>query len=372
MGGAERVIALWHRLFPNAPIYTTIVDRSKLMDELKDADIRETWMQNIPGILKGFKLFFWLYPLAIRSIKLNGYDLVLSSSSAYAKGVRAPEGAIHVCYCHTPMRFAWDFDVYIQGMRAPHWLKWLAKAAVRPLRWWDTATSSRVHRFIANSSEVRRRIERCYNRQSTVIFPPVDVHRFNPSPLPIGDYFLVVSRLVSYKRIDLAVEACTRLGKRLVVIGGGPDLARLQALAGPTVEFKGRLPDWQVVDYMKRCKAFLFPGLEDFGITPLEANACGRPVIAFRGGGALDTLRPGVSGLYFDSQTVESITDTLVQFEQETWNGEAIRAHAEAFSEERFVRELMGFIESSLPSQAVNLEWREFPYEADSAVGRIG
>jgi glycosyltransferase involved in cell wall biosynthesis len=351
MGGAERVVAVLHRMFPEAPIHTTIVDRSKLAPELQDADIRTTWMQRIPGILKRFKLFFWLYPFAVQSMKLRDYDLILSSSSAYAKGAKADRGALHICYCHTPMRFAWDFDTYMEGMRVPGWMKRAARIAVAPLRRWDVASSGGVHHFIANSSIVRERIERHYGRSSAVLFPPVDVSRFSVCGSTIGDYYLIVSRLVSYKKLDLAVEACTRLGKSLIVIGDGPDRARLEAMAGPMVKFKGRLPDWQVVDYMKRCKAFLFPGLEDFGITPLEANACGRPVIAFQGGGALDTVKPGVNGMYFEQQTAESLADALVRFEGMSWEPAAIRAHAESFSEARFVQQLEAFIEGRLPAR---------------------
>jgi glycosyltransferase involved in cell wall biosynthesis len=349
MGGAERVVAVLHRMFPEAPIYTTIVDREKLVPELEQADIRTTWMQRIPGVLKRFKLFFWLYPFAVRSMKLDDYDLILSSSSAYAKGAKAAPGATHICYCHTPMRFAWDFDTYMEGMRVPGLVKRIARLATAPLRSWDVAASSGVHHFIANSTVVRERIERHYSRSSSILYPPVDVRRFSVSRSTIGDYYLIVSRLVSYKKLDLAVEACTRLGKPLVVIGDGPDRARLEAMAGPTVKFKGRLPDWQVVDYMKRCKAFLFPGLEDFGITPLEVNACGRPVIAFRGGGALDTIKPGLNGMYFEQQTADSLADALGRFDGESWDPSAIRAHAESFGEERFVQQLEAFIQSRLP-----------------------
>ena len=236
MGGAERVVAVLHKMFPNAPIYTTIVDRAVLADGLQHADIRTTWMQRIPLIQKTFKWFFLLYPLAIKSIQLQEYDLVISSSSAFAKGVQIPDHTFHVCYCHTPMRFAWSFDQYVEGTKIPQALKWLSKRMMGLLRKWDLQTSEGVDRFIANSSEVQQRIQRIYHRDSEVIFPPVNISRFkeknentekilnrenntNSTALENGSYFLIVSRLVSYKRIELAVEACTKHGIPLVIIG---------------------------------------------------------------------------------------------------------------------------------------------------------
>lgn len=350
-GGAERVVGVLHKMFPAAPIYTTIIDRAKLLPELQDADIRVSWAQRIPGIVKRFKLFFWLYPFAVGSMKLKGYDLILSSSSAYAKGVRKPKGALHICYCHTPMRFAWDFSTYMEGVKVYTPVKWVAQLLQIPLRLWDTATSRRVDYLVANSTVVQGRIKQFYRRTPRIIYPPVNISRFEVNDGEAGDYLLVVSRLVSYKRIDLAVEACTRLGKPLIIIGDGPDRRRLESLAGPSVTFMGRLPDEQVVHYMHRCQAFLFPGLEDFGITPLEANACGRPVIAYQGGGALDTVVPGLNGLFFEEQQSESLSRAIEAFEMHSWNAAAIRRHAESFDEARFRMELSELIAFALRSQ---------------------
>jgi glycosyltransferase involved in cell wall biosynthesis len=353
MGGAERVVAVLHRMYPDAPIFTTIADRDKLVPELRDADVRTTWMQRIPGIFKHFKLYFWLYPLAVRSIRLQGYDIIVSSSSAYAKGINKPAGSVHVCYCHTPMRFAWDFDTYIQGSGTPKLLQWLARPMQHPLRMWDVARSRQVDHFIANSSIVQQRIDRSYGRSSRIIYPPVDISRFGSGDVhggsggTPGDYFLIVSRLVSYKRIDLAIEACNQLSRKLIIIGDGPDRGRLTGLAGPSrtnIQFRGRLADHEVTRIMKDCRALLFPGLEDFGITPLEANACGRPVIAFRGGGALDTISPGVNGMYFDEPCVESLALAMMAFESMDWDGERIRRHAERFEESRFCAELGPYV----------------------------
>lgn len=339
-GGAERVVGVLHRMFPDAPIFTTIVDRGKLLPELRDAVIHTTFMQRIPGILKRFKLFFWLYPLAVRTMDVRGYDLILSSSSAYAKGVRKGRGSAHLCYCHTPMRFAWDFETYMEGVRIPKWAKAGAKLLTYPLRLWDRGNTRGVDILVANSSVVQSRIKKLYGISAPIIFPPVDVGRFEVADAAPDDSFLIVSRLVSYKRIDLAVEACSRLGRKLTVIGEGPDRKRLESLAGPTVSFLGRRSDEEVTAHMKRCKAFLFPGIEDFGITPLEANACGRPVIAYGEGGALDTVVPNVTGMFFLQQSPEALMQTIESFEQRQWDSRLIRKHAESFREDVFVRQL--------------------------------
>lgn len=345
MGGAERVVAVFHKMFPDAPIYTTIADPDKLLPELKDAVIHTTWMQRIPGILSKFKLFFWLYPLAIRSINVKEYDLVLSSSSAYAKGVHKGNPSIHICYCHTPMRFAWNYESYMEGVQVPNVLKRIAKWMIYPLQTWDKRNSKRVDTLIANSTIVRRRIQECYNMNASIIFPPVDISRFSMEEEGPEDYFLVVSRLVSYKKIDLAIEACTRLGKRLLVVGDGPDRQRLEQLAGPSVTFLGRRSDEEVVVYMQQCQALIFPGLEDFGITPLEVNACGRPIIAYHGGGALDTVSAEKTGLFFHEQTVTSLAEAIQSFERYEWEPAHIRKHAEHFSEEVFIERLQSCID---------------------------
>ncbi|WP_232510133.1 glycosyltransferase [Paenibacillus crassostreae] len=359
MGGAERVVAVFHKMFPDAPIYTTIVDRNKLLPELQDADIKTTWMQRIPGILKKFKMFFWLYPFAVRSMNVKGYDLILSSSSAYAKGVRKGRGSIHICYCHTPMRFAWNYEAYMESVQVPNNVKKLAKCFIRPLQTWDRNNSKHVDRLIANSTIVKERIKQCYEMNAPIIFPPVEISRFNAIEGEPEDYFLVVSRLVSYKRIDLAVEACTQLGQRLLVVGDGPDRQRLERLAGDTVTFLGRRSDEEVVRYMQHCKALIFPGIEDFGITPLEVNACGRPIIAYCVGGALDTVVDEQTGLFFEEQSVSSLMATIDQFNQYQWNSERIRQHAEKFSEHLFIEQLQSSIESLLGTREINTKITE-------------
>ncbi|MCK9860365.1 glycosyltransferase [Paenibacillus sp. ATY16] len=348
MGGAERVVGVMHKLFPDAPIYTTIVDREKLLPELRTADIRTTWMQHIPNILRDFKLYFWLYPFAVRSIDLKGYDIIVSSSSAYAKGVRKPGNAIHLCYCHSPMRFAWNFDGYIENVNVSKTRRTIAKWLTFPLRLWDKANSKQVDRLIANSSVVKGRISKFYGLDSAVIYPPVEIDRFSVSKDGPKDYFLVVSRLVSYKKIDIAVEACTRLGLKLLIVGDGDDRKRLEGLSGSNVQFLGRRSDEEVTGYMQHCRALLFPGLEDFGITPLEANACGRPVIAFQAGGALDTIKADVNGMFFKEQTTESLMEALREFESKKWDTGLIRGHAESFNERYFIERLLSSLQSAI------------------------
>lgn len=354
MGGAERVVAVLHKMFPEAPIYTTIVDRNKLLPELQDAVIHTTWMQRIPGILNKFKLYFWLYPLSIRSINVKSYDLILSSSSAYAKGVRKGRQSLHVCYCYTPMRFVWDFDTYMESIQVPRLVKRIAKWLIYPLKRWDKNNSEHVDRLIAISTIVKERIKQCYGVNAPIIFPPVEVSRFSVKEGEPEDYFLVVSRLVSYKKIDLAIEACTQSGKRLIVIGDGPDRQRLEQLAGDTITFLGRKSDEDVVRYMQNCKALIFPGIEDFGLTPLEANACGRPIIAYYGGGALDTIIAEQTGLYFEEQSINSLVNTINRFDQYDWDPQYIRQHAEQFSEHIFIERMQSIIESSLKSREIN------------------
>ncbi|WP_435169806.1 glycosyltransferase [Paenibacillus glycanilyticus] len=348
MGGAERVVGVIHKLFPEAPIYTTIVDREKLLPELRNADIRSTWMQRIPNILRDFKLYFWLYPFAVRSMDFENYDIIISSSSAYAKGIRKPDQAVHLCYCHSPMRFAWNFDGYIENVKVSRFRKIAAKWLTFPLRLWDKANSKQVDRLIANSSVVKERIRKYYGLESSVIYPPVEVERFSISEEAPGDYFLIVSRLVSYKKIDIAIEACSRLGRKLLIVGDGDDRKRLEAMAGPTVQFLGRRSDEEVTRYMQGCRALLFPGLEDFGITPLEANACGRPVIAFQAGGALDTIKPGLNGLFFKQQNAGDLIEALQTFEQQQWNPQLIREHAETFNERYFIERLLSSLQSAI------------------------
>lgn len=344
MGGAERVVEVLHEMYPDAPIYTLAVNRERLSEALKQTDIRTTWVQKIPGIETNFKKLLPLYPLALRQLSLEGFDAVISSSFAFVKGIRVPKETFHFCYCYTPMRFAWDFENYIQREPYPKPVKSVLRQYVKYLRYWDERTSDRVDRYVSISSVVYNRIRTYYGRESEVIYPPVHTSRFTPSR-QIDHYYLLVSRLVSYKRIDLAVEAFNRLGLPLYIVGDGPDRVRLEGLAKNNVQFLGRLSDEEVGALMSRCRAFLFPGEEDFGITPLEANAAGRPVLAYRAGGALDTIIPYKNGLFFAEQQPESVIEAVEQLERLAWDTGTIVAHAKKYDtavfKNRFNRSLL-------------------------------
>ncbi|MDI3257918.1 MAG: glycosyltransferase [Kyrpidia sp.] len=344
MGGAERVVAALHRLYPEAPIFTTVLDRTRLLSELSDAQIYTSWAQRLPGIRRHFRAYLPVYPPATRTLDLRGYDVILSSSSAFAKGIRVPEGAVHICYCHTPMRFAWEYDAYVSRERLPGFARRALRPYIRYLQEWDVRTARSVDLFIANSTAVQERIRVRYGREAEVIFPPVETARFTPVER-VENYYLVVSRLVSYKRIDLAVEAFNRLGLPLWIVGDGPDRERLRGLARPHVRFLGRVSDDEVADLMARCRGLVFPGEEDFGITPLEANAAGRPVIAYRGGGALDTVREGLNGLFFDQPDAEALAAAVRRAEDMSWDASAIRGHAKGFDRAVFEARIRQFVD---------------------------
>lgn len=343
--GGERVLREIHALFPDAPVFTTVHDPRRLPEEMRAWDIRPSFLQRIPLARRYHQVLLPLMPLAFEQIDLNGYDLVVSSSSACAKGVIVPPGGLHVCYCHTPMRYVWDlYHEYAQGA--------VKRALIGPvahwLRQWDQLSAARVDHFIANSEWVASRIRTYYRREAEVIYPPVDVERITPNGRDPEDFYLVVSALVGYKRIDLAVEAASRLGRRLIVVGEGPQRKRLQAMAGPTVEFRGWLDSETVFDLMARCRAFLFPGCEDFGIAPVEVQAAGRPVIAYGRGGACETVLDGQTGLLFAEQTVEALSGAILALERAGIEPAACRANAQRFSAANFRTRLRQSVETRL------------------------
>ncbi|MFN9109500.1 MAG: glycosyltransferase [Bacteroidota bacterium] len=346
-GGAERVLEAIHDIVPHAPVYTSIYDAQAMPAFYHDWDIRVSWMQHLPNWRRFFRHYFMFYPSAFEQMHLADYDLIISSSSAYAKGIRPRPGAVHICYCHTPMRFAWQTDQYI----ARENIRGIAKVAMqfllRFVRTWDVRSANRVTHYIANSHVVAARIKQYYQRDAVVIPPPVDLAPFEN--LPPRDYFLTGGRLVPYKRIDLAVKACTALNIPLVVFGDGRDKAELMAHAGPNVRFVGRVSDAERLRLFAECRGFLFPGEEDFGITPLEAMAAGRPVLAYRAGGALDTVIEGQTGLFFDTQDVDSVKAGLCAMQAHTWQTQQIRTHAEQFSRERFMARMRAFISHHAP-----------------------
>jgi glycosyltransferase involved in cell wall biosynthesis len=349
MGGAERVVMAFHELFPDAPIYTSIYDPARVDVAFRKMDIRTSFMQKFPLVTKHHQPYLPFYPTAMEQLDLRGYDLVLSSSSAFGKGVITRPETLHICYCHTPMRWCWNYREYVEREQLGKVACGILPFFITGLRIWDQVSANRVDHFIANSPAVAERIRKYYQREAMYIPPPVEASRFPFDPtLQPGNYFLILSRLVPYKRIDLAIQACNQLRLPLVIIGGGRDLERLKQLAGPTIRFLGRLPDEQVIYYYAHCRAFLFPGEEDFGITPLEAQACGRPVIAYGAAGALASVIEGVTGVFFREQTIESLVATLTSFDEKQFNPTTIRNHALEFDTPRFHQRILQFIKTKI------------------------
>ncbi len=344
IGGAEDVLAHLVDRYPDAPVYTSMYAPDLMPAAYRTWDIRTTWMDRLPGIHEHHQRYLPLYPLAWQGVDLSGYDVVLSNKSGFCHGVRTGLDTLHICYCLTPTRYVWNLGPYLDRENFGRNVRLAARIVSRLFRRWDYAAAQRVDHFIAISSEIQARIRDYYHRDSTIIYPPADTGRFVPSST-VEDYFLIVSRLVPYKRIDLAVQACTQLGLPLLIGGKGRDHARLEAMAGPTVQFLGYVPDEDLPDLFARCRAFIFPGLEDFGITPIQAQAAGRPVIAFRGGGALDTVIPGKTGQFFEEQTVESLMQALQSFDPTCYDPTVLRAHALQFDSAVFHQAIAAYVE---------------------------
>jgi glycosyltransferase involved in cell wall biosynthesis len=355
LGGAEDVLETLVAMFPGAPIYTSIYWREGMPAAYRQWPIRVSFMDRLPGIYRHHQPYLPLYPLAFERFDLSAYDLVLSNKSGFCHGVRPRPDAVHICYCLAPTRYVWDFDAYAgrEGLGPA------ARLALRPLlgalRRWDLAAAQRVNHFIAISSEVERRIKRYYGRDSTIIFPPVDTARFAAAARPAGGaeqdgYFLSLGRLIPYKRIDLAVAACTRLNLPLLVGGDGRDHARLERIAGPTVKFLGRVPDADLPGLLAGCRAFIFPGLEDFGIAPVQALAAGRPVVALAGGGALDIVKDGANGVLFAEPQVDAVCAALERVQQLHFDPAALQASARRFDRSQFVAQLSAYLTKVAPA----------------------
>lgn len=343
-GGAEDVLEALVRLFPDAPVYTSMYAPDRMPASYRNWNIRTLWIDRLPGIHSHHQPYLPVYPAAWGQLNLSEYDVVLSNKSGFCHGFQFGSQTKHVCYCLAPTRYVWRPDDYLAREGVGRAARLALKPLIAGLRRWDFAAAQRVTRFIAISTEIQTRIAESYQRPSDIIYPPVSTDRFQPLP-DHGDYFLVVSRLIPYKRIDLAVEACTALGLSLKVGGTGRDIDRLRGLAGPTVEFLGFVPDDALPALMAGCRAFLFPGLEDFGIAPVQAQACGRPVIAFNAGGARDTVLHNTTGLLFDEQSVESLSAALTAFDERKFDADVIRAHALQFDERHFARAIRQVVE---------------------------
>ncbi len=348
LGGAERVVYQLHKLFPDAPIYTSVYDPSTL-PMFEDADVRTTYLQHLPFKHK-HQLYAALRPRAFRSLDLSEYDVVISSSSAESKQVRVRDDAVHVCYCHTPIRYYWShYYEYISnpslGVLNPL-ARYILPIIVPYLRKSDLKAAKNVGYFIANSNEVKGRIKEYYKRNSEVVFPPVDVDRFEPKKESKRSGFIIAGRQTAYKRIDLAVEACTQLGLNLKVVGDGPEHSHLKRIAGPTITFETNVNDSQMPKFFHEAEAFIFPSFEDFGIVPIEAMAAGLPIIAYREGGANDYVVEGKTGTFFKKQTVNTLKKILQEFRPKDYSRAKIIAHAQQFSNERFKLEIEEFVNS--------------------------
>jgi len=337
-GGAEHVIAEFHTLWPSAPIFTTVVRRGRV-GPLDRADIRTSPLQRWYRLFKRHEMLLPWMPRAMETIDLRGFDVILSSSHAVAKGVIPPSSAIHVCYCHTPMRYAWEMEEeYLRDFHVPGLLRRTVKRMLKRLRRWDLTTAKRVDTFIANSTTTQERIRRVYGRESTVIPPPVQERSLETPLIPARDRqgFLAIGRLVPYKRFDLLIETANLLGLPLTIAGTGQDETRLRALAGPTVRMLGFVPDEELPALYGRTRALLLPQIEDAGVVPLEAQACGTPVIALKRGGVLDTVHEGRTGIFFEEQTILSLRDAIDRFEHSSFDTLTIREHARQFSSAHF------------------------------------
>ena len=368
IGGAEDVLEVLARQYPASPVFTSMYAPKAMPPQYENWDIRTLWLDKLPAIHRRHQMYLPLYPLAWGNLRLTDYDVILSNKSGFCHGIRFDARALHICYCLTPTRYVWQLDEYLAGEGLDEMTERLLRPLMAWLRRWDYAAAQRVSHFIAISSAVQARIRKYYKRESTIIHPPVDTSRFQPcSADDVQDYYLIVSRLVPYKRIDLAVRAASELGLPLKVAGAGRDLARLKSLAGDTVEFLGFVPDADLPPLMAQCRALLFPGLEDFGITPVQAQATGRPVIAYRGGGALDTIIEGATGVFFDQLTVDSLKAVWRNFDAFAYNPQQIRSHARRFDTSAFCKRISSFTDGAWAARRAN---RNYHYDDPVAIAK--
>jgi glycosyltransferase involved in cell wall biosynthesis len=346
-GGAERVLDELHAIWPEAPVYTSIYEPKRMPAAYRDWDIRTSWLNRLPFARRKHQALLTMLPQAFESFDLDEYDLVVSSSSGFAHGVLTRPQTLHVCYCHSPPRFLWDYHHYARSEGLGGAARLMVEQSLPRLRVWDRVAADRADAWVSTSRLVQARIERFYGKPSTVIAPPIDVSRFVVGEQP-GGYFLMLMRLVGWKRPEIAVEACSRLGLPLVVAGDGRELERLRQIAGPSVRFVGRADDAQMQVLYRDCRALILPAEEDFGITPLEAMAAGRPVIAYGRGGVLDTVAPGVTGAFFEEQTAASLAETLQAFDERDFDARRIRRHAEQFDRSVFAMRLEAYVDERL------------------------
>jgi glycosyltransferase involved in cell wall biosynthesis len=348
MRGGEKVLEVFCQLFPLAPLYTLVHRPGSVSSIIEQRTIHTSMIQKFPLGTKYYQRYLPLFPTAIERFDVSGYDVILSTSHAVAKGARSSSRSLHICYCFTPMRYIWDqYEQYFGNGRASFLTRTAMRLSLGYLRSWDVQSSDRVNYFIADSRTVQERIKRIYKRDSDLIYPPVDVERFSVTGTDDG-FYLIVSALVPYKRIDLAIEAFNRNGERLVIIGTGNEEQRLKLAAKKNIEFLGWQSDEEVKKYYERCRALIFPGEEDFGIVPVEAMACGKPVIAYASGGVTETVVDRKTGVYFHERTPDDLNSAIKTLHQLQLDPETIRTHALQFGRENFVRSIKKYIEEKV------------------------
>lgn len=346
-GGAEKVLKVLQEVFPDAPTYTLVHDRERANPIFKNRDVRTSFIQRLPGGVRHYQWFLPLMPTATEKYDLSDFDVILSSSSAFSKGVITKPNALHICYCHTPTRYLWsDTHDYVRELKYGRLIKKIIPLFLTNLRLWDRLTADRVDIFIANSLNVQKRIQKYYRRPSQVIHPPVETSRFQVVTQP-EKYFLTGGRLVYYKRFDITVKAFSKLGIPLKIFGTGPEFENLKSMAKPNVEFLGPISDTQLADAYARCQAFIHPQVEDFGITAVEAMAAGRPVIAYGAGGALETIVEGVTGKFIKEQTWEELADAVIRMQKEQYDPVKIREHALKFDVDVFKKKIADLVAQS-------------------------
>ena len=344
MRGGERVLEILGGIYPQAPIYTLLCRKDAISQEIKRHQIHTSWLQHIPQIHKYYRYFLPLFPAAISSFRPPRADLVISTSHCVAKGIPLEPGTKHLCYCFTPMRYAWVFYEEYFGKNSIK--KQVLDRVLASLRKWDYARNSNVTRFVAISEHVRQRIQKFYDRDADIVYPPVNTDYWHPGPgTPTGDFDLIVSALVPYKRVDLAIAAYNKLGTPLKIVGSGTEYERLRKEAQPNVKFLGWRPDAEIRELYRNCRCLVFPGEEDFGIVPVEAQACGRPVVAYGRGGALETVVAEKTGVFFNELTADSLAAAIQKCAEKIWDPLAIREHSEKFSTQNFINGITAAIE---------------------------
>lgn len=355
-GGAERVLECLVELYPYAPIYTILHNKEAMHGVFEDKRIHTSYLQKFPFARRWHRIFPLLMPPAIEQFDFSNYDVVVSDSSSYAKGIITGPKTLHICYMHTPMRYAWDdCQKYTRDFYFPRLIKKLIPFAMNYIRLWDKVSADRVDVFIANSNFVARRIKKYYHKDSTVIHPPVDTQNFSANnEIKKKEYFLMVGRLIAYKRHSVAIKAFNELKLPLKIIGRGPELNRLKKIAGPTIEFLGRVDDEKLEEYYAECRAVIFPQEEDFGIVAIEALACGKPLIAFRGGDIPEHMEECKMGVFFDEQTSESIKSAVKQFEELSFDAQYIRSKVLKFDRQIFKEKMKTFIENEVEKHKKN------------------